>query len=121
MTTEKFTSIEQYLSNFTGEIRERLEAIRAAIREAAPEAQEVISYNMPALKQGGILVYFAAFKNHIGFFPTASGVAAFADELTEYKLTKGTIQLPNNKPIPFDLLKRITKFRVEEVKAKKKK
>ena len=111
--------IDHYIIGFPPEIRERLELIRVTISEAAPEAQEVISYGMPAFKCNGILCYFAAFKNHIGFFPTASGIEAFKEELSEFKCTKGTIQIPHTRPVPVDLIMRIIKFRMEENLMKK--
>jgi uncharacterized protein YdhG (YjbR/CyaY superfamily) len=95
--------------------------MRQVIHEAAPEAQETISYGMPAFRQNGIIVYFAAFKDHIGFFPTSSGVSAFAGELSSYDTAKGTIRLPLDKPIPVDLIQKIVKFRVQENRNKKKK
>jgi uncharacterized protein YdhG (YjbR/CyaY superfamily) len=95
--------------------------MRQVIHEAAPEAQEAISYGMPAFRQNGIIVYFAAFKDHIGFFPTSSGVSAFAGELSSYDTAKGTIRLPLDKPIPVDLIQKIVKFRVQENLNKKKK
>ena len=95
--------------------------MRQVIHEAAPEAQETISYGMPAFRQNGIIVYFAAFKDHIGFFPTSSGVSAFAGELSSYDTAKGTIRLPLDKPIPVDLIQKIVKFRVQENLNKKKK
>jgi len=95
--------------------------MRQVIHEAAPEAQEAISYGMPAFRQNGIIVYFAAFKDHIGFFPTSSGVSAFAGELSSYDTAKGTIRLPLDKPIPVDLIQKIVKFRVQENRNKKKK
>ena len=85
-------------------------------QEVAPEAQEVISYNMPAFKQGKILVYFAAFKNHIGFYALPSGNAAFREALSKYKVGKGSIQFPLNQAIPFDLIKEMVAFRLEEIK-----
>jgi uncharacterized protein YdhG (YjbR/CyaY superfamily) len=98
------------------EIHKILNNIRKTIRAAAPEAEEKISYQMPAFAQHGILVYFAAFQDHIGFFPTAEGVAAFRDELNDYKISKGTIQFPLNKAIPYDLITRIVRHRVQENK-----
>jgi uncharacterized protein YdhG (YjbR/CyaY superfamily) len=91
------------------------------IHQAAPDAQETISYGMPAFRLNGILVYFAAFKNHIGFFPTASGVRVFAKELAPYDVSKGTIRFPIDKPIPDKLVAKIVKFRVQENRNKKKK
>jgi uncharacterized protein YdhG (YjbR/CyaY superfamily) len=109
-----YQSIDGYISQFTPDVQEILQAIRKVIKEAAPEAEEKISYQMPAFAQHGILVYFAAHKNHIGFYPTASGIAAFKHELSEYKGAKGSVQFPLNRPIPFDLIRKIVKFRVEE-------
>lgn len=106
-------SVDDYIAHCDPEVRDTLHSIRNTIREAAPDAQEKISYQMPAFAQNGILVYFAAFKNHIGFFPTAEGIEAFKDELNGYKCSKGTIQLPLDKPIPYDLIKMIVKHRVD--------
>ena len=89
------------------------------MKEAAPEAEEVISYQMPAFKQNGIVVYFAAFKDHIGFFPTASGIEAFKEKLTDFKISKGTVQFPLSKPIPTELVKEMVRFRVKENLSKK--
>jgi len=110
----KFNNIDEYISTFSTEILE-------TIRKAVPEAVETISYQMPAFKLKRILVYFAAFKNHIGFFPTSSGVEAFKDELSEYKTSKGTIHFPLKKPIPLDLIIKIVKFRFNEETNKLKK
>ena len=111
-------SVDQYLSWFTGEIRERLELIRVTLKNELPEAKEVISYHMPAFKTSEVLVYYAAAKNHIGFYPTNSGVAEFKNELEEYQTSKGAIQFPHNKPLPLDLIVAITQFRFLEVQAK---
>lgn len=116
MAENTYTTIDEYIALFPAYIRDRLEAIRSAIHDAAPEAAEKISYQMPTFHQHGNVVHFAAFTNHIGFFPGASGVAAFADRLTAYKTSKGTIQLPNNQPLPLELVKEITRWRVEENK-----
>ena len=86
-----FSSIDEYIGTFPPEIRTLLEELRQAIQRAAPDAEETISYQMPAFRQNGILVYFAAFKNHIGFFPTASGIEAFKEELAQYRTSKGTV------------------------------
>jgi uncharacterized protein YdhG (YjbR/CyaY superfamily) len=109
-----FKNIDEYIASFPPETSEILEKIRMTIKEAAPEAMEVISYQMPAYKLKGILVYFAAFKNHISFFPTASAVEVFKEELTEYKCSKGTIQFAKGQTIPYDLISKIVKFRVAE-------
>jgi len=109
-----FQTIDQYIATFSPTIQTILQQIRQAIHEAAPEVEETISYQMPAFKQNGVLVYFAAFKDHIGFFPTGSGVEAFKDKLSSYKTSKGTIQFPLDKPVPLDLIKEIVRFRVSE-------
>ena len=116
MPPEKNTyrNIDEYIAEFPNDIRLVLEEVRRAVRDAAPEAVETISYSMPAFKLEGILVYFAAFKNHIGFFPTASGVEHFKNELDGYEISKGTIRFPLQKPMPVDLIQRIVAFRVEE-------
>lgn len=109
-----YESIDEYISTFPQEIQEILNNLRKVIKEAAPDAVEKISYQMPAFALHGILVYFAAFKNHIGFYPTASGIDAFKHELSEYKWSKGAIQFPIKKPLPYELVSRIVKFRVLE-------
>lgn len=110
----KSNEIDLYIAGFPVETQVILENIRETIKKAAPDAEEVISYKMPAYKLKGILVYFAAYKNHIGFYPTGRGIEAFKNELTKYKWSKGTIQFPLNKPIPFGLITKIVKFRVKE-------
>ena len=114
----KFNTIDEYISLFPKNIQEILEKIRHTIKKSAPQAEETISYQMPAFKLNGNLVYFAAFKDHIGFFPTSSGVAAFKKELSKYATSKGTIRFPLDKPIPFDLVRKIVQFRVQENLAK---
>lgn len=120
---EKFTytSIDQYIQGFEGIHKKRLEEIRAIIRKALPKAQEVISYNMPAYKQNKVLVYFAASKNHIGFYPTGSGIAAFEHEFAGYTYSKGALQLPLDKALPKDLITRICLYRKEMDTIKKSK
>ena len=120
MDNRKYKDIDEYISEFPQEIQAKLEIIRKTIHDAAPEATEKISYQMPAFDFHGVLVYFAAFKNHIGFFPTGSGVEAFKAEISEYKTSKGTIQLPLDKPLPIDLITKIVKFRLEENRNKAK-
>jgi uncharacterized protein YdhG (YjbR/CyaY superfamily) len=110
--------IDSYIDMQPENFRIALQKIRETIQESAPEAEEIISYSMPAFRYHGILVYFAGFKNHIGFFPTASGISAFKDELSGYELSKGTIRLPISKPIPYKLISKIVKFRVAENMAK---
>jgi uncharacterized protein YdhG (YjbR/CyaY superfamily) len=111
---KEYRNIGEYIADFPEETRVLLEQIRKAIKEAAPSAEETISYSMPAFRQNGILVYFAAFKNHIGFFPTPSGKEAFIKELSFYKGGKGTVQFPLDKPLPLNLISRIVRFRVKE-------
>jgi uncharacterized protein YdhG (YjbR/CyaY superfamily) len=111
---KKIENIDEYIATFPKDIRIILEEIRQTIREAAPEAKETISYKMPAFEQRGILVWFAAFKNHIGFFPKVSAIEAYKEKLSSYQTSKGTIQFPLDRPIPFDLIKEIVKFRVKE-------
>ncbi len=114
MIPEKIIHIDQYVAMFPPSTQVILEQLRVTIRNAAPEAEEVISYQMPAYKYFGVLVYFAAYKNHIGFYPTASGIEAFKVELAEYKGAKGSVQFPIDQPIPFDLIAQIVEFRVQE-------
>lgn len=106
-------SIDQYIK-FPPELQEKLEMLRKIIRESAPEATEKISYQMPTFVLHGNLVHFAAFKNHIGFYPTPSGIDAFRQELSEYKGSKGAIQFPLDKPLPYQLVSKIVKYRVTE-------
>jgi uncharacterized protein YdhG (YjbR/CyaY superfamily) len=115
-----FKTIDEYIATFPENVQIILEELRQAIRESAPEAEEVISYRIPAFKLNGILVWFAAFKNHIGFYPTSSPMKAFKEELSGYEVSKGTIRFPINKPIPFDLAKKIVRYRVKENLGKKK-
>ncbi len=114
----KIKDIDSYIAMQPENFRIALQKIRETIQNAAPDAEEIISYSMPAFRYLGILVYFAGFKTHIGFFPTAGGIAAFKDELTGYELSKGTLRLPISKPIPLELISRIVKYRVAENQAK---
>jgi uncharacterized protein YdhG (YjbR/CyaY superfamily) len=120
MQMKKAANIDEYISGFPSDIQENLNKIRQVIKELAPAAQETISYGMPTFKLHGNLVHFAAFKEHIGFFPTPSGINAFKNELLLYDTSKGTIRFPLDKPIPFELIKKIVKFRVDEVFSKSK-
>jgi uncharacterized protein YdhG (YjbR/CyaY superfamily) len=111
----KFKSVDEYFSTLSPEIRNILQSLRQTIKKAAPDAEEIISYNMPAYKYHGMLVYFMAHKNHIGFYPGNKVVnEVFKDELKDYKTSKGTIQFPFNKPIPMSLIKKIVLFRMQE-------
>ena len=114
METKKPSSINEYIGVFPNDIQEILEKVRMTIQKAAPDATEKISYSMPAFEQNGIVVYFAAFKNHIGLYALPSGHEAFADELSKYKSGKGSVQFPLNQPMPFDLITKIVKFRVKQ-------
>ncbi|MBA4319874.1 MAG: hypothetical protein C0412_15860 [Flavobacterium sp.] len=109
-----FKDFDEYFSQQTSEVQILLEQMRQTIKKAAPEAQEVISYNMPAFKYHGMLVYFAAYKNHIGFYATPTGHSEFKEELSVYKQGKGSVQFPLTKPLPLDLIAKIVKFRVKE-------
>ncbi|CAH1059214.1 iron chaperone [Paenibacillus pseudetheri] len=109
-----YESIDDYISKFPPEIQEILSTIRKVIKEAAPDAKEKISYQMPTFELHGNLVHFAAFKNHIGFYPTPNGIDAFKEELSVYKGAKGSIQFPLNQPMPYELISKIVKFRVAE-------
>ena len=106
--------IDSYIGSRPDHVREKLGELRQIIRSAAPKAEEVISYRMPAFKLNGIVVYFAACKNHIGFYPTGSGITAFEKKLTGYSYSKGAIQFPLDKPLPIGLIKRIVKFRLRQ-------
>lgn len=110
----KFISIDDYILQFPPEVQEILETLRKVIKEFAPDATEKISYQMPTFTLHGNLVHFAAYKKHIGFYPTSSGIAAFQQELLEYKGAKGSVQFPLDKPIPYELISKIVKFRVAE-------
>jgi uncharacterized protein YdhG (YjbR/CyaY superfamily) len=116
-----YKDIDEYINIFPKEIQELLGQICMIIRQAAPEAEESISYGMPTFKTNGKpLVYFAVFKNHIGFYATPTGHKEFADELSKYKQGKGSVQFPLDKSMPLDLIERITRFRVEENLSKSK-
>lgn len=123
MITDKPKNIDEYIANFPINVQEMLEQCRAAIKHAAPQAIEVISYGMPAFKLNGILVWFAAYSKHIGFYPKASGIEVFKKELPTYKSAKGSVQFPIDKPLPLELITEIVNFRVNEdlQKAKSKK
>ncbi len=112
--------IDEYISQFSPDVQEKLKKLRKAIKEAAPEAEEKISYRMPAYHLGGPLVYFAAFKDHISLFPTGSPMEGFSEDLSGYRTAKGTLQFPLDKPMPYDLIKKIVKFRVAENLSKSK-
>lgn len=110
----RFKNIDEYIAAWPPDVQEILQKIRMTVREAAPDARETISYQMPTFVLQGNLVHFAVFKKHIGFYPTPTGVEAFQDELALYKGAKGSIQFPLDRPIPYDLISRIVQFRVAE-------
>lgn len=120
MAKTNYKTIDEYIATFPKETQKILEEIRATIKAAAPEAEEKISYQMPTFYLKGNLIHFAAFKNHIGIYPTPSGTQAFKDEISVYKGAKGSIRLPIDEPMPLELIGRITKFRVAENFAKAK-
>jgi uncharacterized protein YdhG (YjbR/CyaY superfamily) len=111
----EFANVEAYIASCPENIRELLQQVRTVIRKAAPGAEELISYGMPAYKtQGRPLVYFAGFKNHIGFYATPTGHDAFKEELAKYKQGKGSVQFPIDRPLPLDLIRQMVEFRVQE-------
>ncbi len=110
--------IDNYISGFPEDVRIKLQKIRQMIREAAPDSVEVISYGMPTFKQGTNLVHFAGYKKHIGFYPTPSGIEAYRNELSVYPVSKGAVRFSHDKPIPYDLIKKIVEFRVNEIASK---
>jgi len=112
------TTIDEYIAGFPPDVQAILQKIRATIRKAAPQAEETIKYQMPTFTLHGNLVHFAAFKNHIGFYPVPTGIEAFKRELSVYKGGKGSIQFPLDQPIPYGLISKIVKFRVKENLAK---
>jgi uncharacterized protein YdhG (YjbR/CyaY superfamily) len=109
-----FDSMDEYIAIFPKETQKILEKVRATIKDAAPDAEETISYQMPTFTLKGNLVHFAAFKNHIGFYPTPTGIEKFKKELSVYEGGKGSVKFPLDKPIPYDLISKIVKFRVKE-------
>jgi uncharacterized protein YdhG (YjbR/CyaY superfamily) len=114
MTTVNPNDIDSYIVSFPEETQILLEQIRSTIKKAAPDAAEVISYQMPTFKLHGILVHFAGYKNHIGFYPGASGIEAFNKEISAYKWAKGSVQFPLDKPLPLELITKIVTFRKSE-------
>jgi uncharacterized protein YdhG (YjbR/CyaY superfamily) len=109
-----FRTIDEYIAAFPEDTQALLQAVRATIHAAAPDAVERISYNMPAFAQEGNLVYFAALKHHIGLYPTSSGIAAFQQEISAYESSKGAVKFPKDQPMPLDLITKVVQFRVAE-------
>ncbi len=116
MRTDQTTpkNIDEYIAGFPHDVQEILEKIRMTIRKAAPDAEETISYQIPTFTLKGYLVYFAAYKKHIGFYPASTGIEKFKNELSVYEGAKGSVKFPLDKPIPFDFISKIVKFRVKE-------
>ena len=114
----KPTDIDAYISDFPESTQKLLQEVRSIVKQAAPVAAEVISYGMPAFRQDGMLVYFAAFKNHIGFYPIPSGIADFKEDLSSFECTKGSVHFPLDKPLPAELITRIVTFRLSENRQK---
>jgi uncharacterized protein YdhG (YjbR/CyaY superfamily) len=129
MTTHKTIAndIDEYIARFPKNVQEILEELRATIKKAAPDAEETINYQIPTFTLKGNLVHFAAFNNHIGFYPTPTGIEKFKGELSVYERAKGSVKFPLDQPIPFELISKIVAFRVQEnleraeAKGKKKK
>ena len=111
---QKPVDTDTYIAGYPKETQKNLKLLRATIKKVAPHAEEIISYGMPAYKWNGMLVYFAAYEKHIGFYPGSSGIAAFKKELASYKTSKGTVQFPVEEPVPLPLIARIVKFRLKE-------
>jgi uncharacterized protein YdhG (YjbR/CyaY superfamily) len=107
-------TIDEYIRSYPREIRQLLQSMRQTIKKAAPKAEETISYKIPAFRLNGMLVWFAAFKNHIGFYPGVGAMKVFKDDLLEYKGAKGSVQFPFDKALPLPLVSRIVKFRVKQ-------
>ena len=113
-----YNTINAYIANFPQEVQHQLESIRKVIKETAPDATETINYGIPTFKLKGNLVHFAAYKNHIGFYPAPTGMEAFQKELAGYKTGKGSVQFPLDEPMPLDLITKIVHFRVEQMQEK---
>lgn len=121
MESRKFKSIDEYHAFCADNLKPLLADLRETILKVSPDIIETISYNMPAFKLNGVLVYYAAYKNHIGFYPTANPIVVFKDELADYKTSKGAIQFSIDKKIPKALVRKIVKFRIAEAKKSTKK
>ena len=121
VSKHQFRTIDEYIAGFPENIRDILEELRRVIREAAPRAEEAMRYGIPTFRLNGNLVHFAAFKHHIGFYPTPSAIEAFKEELSSYKQAKGSVRFPIDKPLPYDLIRKIVQYRVDESQDSKKK
>ena len=120
-TRRQFKTMDEYINSFPEDVQRILNKLRHTIKEAAPDAEETINYQIPTFTLKGNLVHFAAFENHIGFYPTPTGMEAFKKELSEYKGAKGSVQFPIHEPLPLPLIRRIVEFRVKENLEKKQK
>ena len=109
------TTVDEYIAQYPEDVQSILQKVRAAIKEAAPDATEKISYQMPGFYQNGMLVWFGVHKRHIGFYPTGESIEAFKEDLSGYKSSKGAVQFPLDQPMPYELIKRIVKWRVVRV------
>jgi uncharacterized protein YdhG (YjbR/CyaY superfamily) len=118
---KEYTDINAFIAEFPEEVQAILQKVRETIQQAAPDATEAIKYGMPTFVLNGNLVHFAAYKKHIGFYPAPTGIDAFIDDLAQFRTGKGTIQFPIDKPIPYDLITKVVKFRVVENLNKRKK
>ena len=121
VSKRQLRTIDEYIAGFPEHVRDILEKLRRVIREAAPRAEEAMRYGIPTFRLNGNLVHFAAFRHHIGFYPTPSAIEAFKEELSSYKQAKGSVQFPIDAPIPYDLVRKIVQYRVEESQESKKK
>ena len=115
MASNKVTNVDEYIEQFPKEVQDILQKVRKTIKKEAPKATEAMGYGVPTFKLNGNLVHFAAFKKHIGFYPGSEAIEIFKKELTSYKTSTGTIQFPYAKPIPYDLIGEITRYRVRQV------
>ena len=116
-----FKTMDEYIDSFPEDVQRILNELRQSIKEAAPQAEETINYQIPTFALNGNLVHFAAFEHHIGFYPTPSGMEAFKKELSQYKGAKGSVQFPIDQPLPLELIRRIVEFRVKETVERKQK
>ena len=121
VSKRQFRTIDEYIAGFPEHVRDILEELRRVIREAAPRAEEAMRYGIPTFRLDGNLVHFAAFRHHIGFYPTPSAIEDFKEELSSYRQAKGSVQFPINKPLPYDLVRKIVKYRVKESLKREKK
>ena len=118
MKAKQAKNIDEYIADFPDDVQAPMEKVRATIRKAAPRAEEAIKYQIPTFVLNGNLIHFAGYKNHIGLYPGSKAIEEFKDELTGYKLSKGTVQLPLDKPMPLRLISKITRFCVKQNRAR---